>query len=73
MELFTFARSDRLPYNSNLLMDRPRDDRIARFRQCTPLSVVVSARACQWAATKSAWKSISSPTRMMTKRRHGGC
>ena len=68
MELFTFARSECLP-SEPCSTGSTYAHRIAHSQS-------LSACACyctQWAATKGASRSISSPTRTMTRRRHGGC
>ena len=74
MELFTFARSERLLYYCYLnpmLSTRARLSN--RSHAPVNLSIYSQSLFVQWAATKSVSKSISSRTRTMTKRRHGGC
>ena len=74
MEIFTFARSECLPH-ARTLMGRPRPRAKRSNRSLAPLCVdpcVVPLRVCQWAAPKSASRSISSHTQTTIKRKHVG-
>ena len=77
MELFIFARSDCLLYSNLCWLTAPARD-VYRVMMTESLSISRTSyslivRVLQWAATKSVSRSISLPTRTMTKRRHGGC
>ena len=86
MELFTFARSER-PLLIRTLLDcadatveamiliSNKDLHVPTTGSLSyaPLTHGAGARVSQWAATKIVSRSISSPTRTMTRKRRDGC